>query len=129
MPVPPPPGARMVVGLPTSGSAAKPAHLVTPDLEAHCQKILHRDGLIILEGNVLLLYKKDVQPLRIEANRVIINTREGTVIVDPNTSVLPTVTFGVMRTTQTPAYAPYPTATQVLPQRIIELPVTQTYPR
>ena len=60
----------MVIGVQTSAQQTKPAHLVTPELEAHCQRILHKDGMIILEGNVLLLCKKHAQPIRIEAPRV-----------------------------------------------------------
>lgn len=130
LPVPPPPGSRVVVGLPTSGNAAKPAHLVTPDLEAHCQSIIHRDGLIILEGNVLLLCKKHAQPLRIEAQRVLVNMNDGSFTVEASTRPTPSMApVGVLRMSNQPqpngdVYYPAPPA----PQRVIEFPAWQ-FPR
>jgi hypothetical protein len=101
-PVPMPPmGSRVVVGLPTSGTTSKPAHLVTPELEAHCQRIIHRDHLIILEGNVMLLCKKHAQPIRIEAQRVLVNMRDGSFTVDSTVALTPTTsstTFSINST-------------------------------
>ena len=80
---------------------AKHAHLVTPDFEAHCQRMTHRGDTIILEGDVILLNKKHAQPIRIEAHRVIVNMKDGTFTVE--SEARPTVSgFGVQRTSAVP---------------------------
>lgn len=118
MPVPPPPGARAVVGLPTSNVLARPAQFVTPELEAHCQRITHRDGQVILEGNVMLVSKKHVQPMRIEAQRVIINMRDGSFTVDSNVMA----PVGVMRTAvELPAPTILPAPVAPVQYRVIEV--------
>jgi hypothetical protein len=75
--------------------ALKHAHLVTPDLEAHCTRMTHRGDTIILEGDVILLNKKHAQPIRIEAQRAVINMKDGTITVDGPGS---NSNFGVTRT-------------------------------
>lgn len=126
-PMPPPAGARVVVGMPTSGPATKPAHLVTPDLEAHCQRITHRDGLVILEGNVVLLCKKHAQPIRIEAPRVVVNMKDGSFTVDSQTAPTSATSFGVMRTTNVVMPAPtmpaqaIPVSPYTFERRVIEI--------
>jgi hypothetical protein len=126
-PVPPPAGARVVVGMPTSGTVAMPAHLVTPDLEAHCQRITHRDGLVILEGNVMLLCKKHAQPIRIEAPRVVVNMKDGSFSVDSHAAPASTTSFGVMRTSNVVMPAPampaqsMPVSPYTIERRVIEI--------
>ena len=44
--------------------AVKPVRLVTPDLEAVCERMHHHGDIVVLEGNVLLLCKKHAQPIR-----------------------------------------------------------------
>jgi hypothetical protein len=52
--------------------------LVTPDFEVHCNHITQRGDTIELTGNVLLLCKKNSQPVRIEAQRILLNLNNGT---------------------------------------------------
>jgi hypothetical protein len=96
---------------------------VTPDLEAHCQRIVHKDGMVILEGNVLMICKKHAQPLRIEAPRVVLNMKDGSFTVEAQAlTTLTTSSFGVMRTT---GVVEVP-----MPQRVIQvLPVPASLPR
>lgn len=60
----------------------KHARLVTPDFEAHCERMTQRGDMIILEGNVMLLSKKHAQPMRVEACRVVVNMRDGSFTVE-----------------------------------------------
>ncbi|MBI2804371.1 MAG: hypothetical protein HYX68_05225 [Planctomycetes bacterium] len=88
--------------LTASRGGMKPARLVTPDFEAHCERMSNRGDTIVLEGNVLLLCKKHAQPIRIEAQRVIVNMKDGTFSVEHGARPgLPTH-FGVMRTSTVP---------------------------
>ncbi len=98
----------MVVAVTTSFHETKPAHLVTPELEAHCQRINHKDGMVILEGNVLLLCKKNAQPIRIEASRVVVNMKDGSFVVD--TAAPASSSVGVLRTFNMPVSGPIPLA-------------------
>ena len=61
---------------------AKPVHFVTPELDAHCDRITQRGDSMVLEGNVLLLCKKHAQPIRIEAQCVIVNMKDGSFTVE-----------------------------------------------
>jgi hypothetical protein len=90
----PPP---MMPSLPVSRVAAKPARLVTPEFEAHCDRMTNQGDLIVLEGNVLLLCKKHARPIRIEAQRVVVNMKDGSFRVE-NGGPSTTSSFGVMRT-------------------------------
>lgn len=98
LPVSPPPSARVVLAMPASAQPTKAAHLVTPDLEAYCERIVHRGDTIVLEGNVLLLCKKHAQPIRIEAQRVFVNMNDGSFTVESNARPMTPTSFGVMRT-------------------------------
>jgi hypothetical protein len=98
----PAPGAALVHVVPLTHSV-KPVHLVTPELEAHCERMHHRGDAIVLEGNVLFLCKKHAQPIRIEAQRVIVNMRDGSFIVESDIRPTTSSSFGVQRT---PAAAP-----------------------
>lgn len=93
----PAPGVR-VVQVVQVARHVKPVHLVTPDLEAHCEKMHHRGDAIVLEGNVLLLCKKHAQPIRIEAQRVIVNMRDGSFSVESDVRPVSSSSFGVQRT-------------------------------
>jgi hypothetical protein len=121
VPLPPPPaGARAVVGLPASTQSAPVAHLVTPDFDAHCQRISHRDGHIVLEGNVMLLCKKHAQPIRVEGQRVILNLKDGTFTVE-TASQPPMATYRIHAIN-----TPDQVVDVVMPvpmRRVIELPV------
>jgi hypothetical protein len=77
----------------------RPAKLVTPDFEAHCEKMTHKGDMIVLEGNVLLLCKKHAQPMRVEGQRVLVNMKDGSFSVESAGSMtMPAATsFGVMR--------------------------------
>jgi hypothetical protein len=60
------------------------AHLATPDFDAHCERMSHKGDMVVLEGDVLLMWKKNVrQPMRIEAQRVVLNTQDGSFVVEP----------------------------------------------
>lgn len=63
-------------------SLAKHVHFVTPDLEAHCERMTHRGDVVVLEGDVKLHCKKHGQSIRIEAQRVILNMKDGTFTVE-----------------------------------------------
>lgn len=93
----PVPGVRVIEVVPVVHHA-KPVHLVTPDLDAVCERMHHRGDMVVLEGNVLLLCKKHAQPIRIEAQRAIVNMKDGTFTVESGTHVVPTSGFGVQRT-------------------------------
>jgi hypothetical protein len=77
---------------------SNPVHLVTPDLDARCDRMHHRGDIVVLEGNVLLLVKKHAQPIRIEAQRIHINMRDGSYSVVSDDRSAPASTWGVMRT-------------------------------
>jgi hypothetical protein len=73
---------------------AQTVHLITEHFEAQCDS-LHSSSsgephLIVLEGNVRLISKTSGKPMRLEAPRVIINTRDGTVTVE-GTSTMQTL--------------------------------------
>ena len=99
MPCLPPPG-QMPQPVMQVAHPVRPAKLVTPDLEAHCEKMTHKGDMIVLEGNVLLLCKKHAQPMRIEAQRVTVNMKDGSFSVEGAGSMtMPAATsFGIMRT-------------------------------
>jgi len=101
----PVPGVR-VVSVVQVAHHAKPVHLVTPDLEAHCERMHHRGDAIVLEGNVLLLCKKHAQPLRIEAQRVVVNMRDGSFTVESDVRPASSSSFGVQRTSAVPLMSP-----------------------
>ena len=87
----------------------RPAHFVTPELDVHCERIIHVGDQVILEGNVLLLCKKHAQPIRIEAQRVAINMKDGSFTVDSMPRTI-TTSFGVQRRFRRDAavlHAPY----------------------
>jgi hypothetical protein len=84
----------------------KLVHLVTPDLEAHCQRIHHQGDMVVLEGNVLLLCKKHAQPIRIEAQRIIVNMKDGSFSVESDIRPMPASAFGVLRTSAVTAPTP-----------------------
>lgn len=83
--------------IPAAGLHPALARLETPDFEAHCEKITHRGDTVILEGSVLLLVKKHAQPLRINAQRVIVNMKDGSYTVEHARQVH-TSGFGILRT-------------------------------
>jgi hypothetical protein len=95
------PGVR-VVQIVQVARHVKPVHLVTPDLEAHCERMHHRGDAIVLEGNVLLLCRKHAQPIRIEAQRVIVNMRDGSFSVESDVRPVSSSSFGVQRTSAVP---------------------------
>jgi hypothetical protein len=101
------PAPRMVIGVTTSVQQGKPAHLVTPELEAHCQRIIHKDGSIILEGNVLMLCKKHAQPIRIEASRVVVNMKDGSFVVESGGVTVTTTSFSTGKKVAVPMTGPY----------------------
>jgi hypothetical protein len=72
----------------------------SPDFEVHCEKIAHRGDTVVFEGNVLLLSKKHAQPIRINAQRVILNMKDGSYTVESGrvSTTTPISTFGVLRT-------------------------------
>ncbi len=77
--------APMVQGLPMSlpiPPRAKHAHFVTPDFDAHCERITHRGDNVILEGNAMLLCKKHAQPIRVEGQRIVVNMKDGSFSVE-----------------------------------------------
>jgi hypothetical protein len=79
-----------VVSLPTT-APIKIARLVTPDFEAHCEKMTHKGDTIVLEGNVMFLSKKHANPLRVEAHRIVVNMKDGSFMVDSEVRPMPTV--------------------------------------
>jgi hypothetical protein len=93
----PVPGIR-VIHVVQVAQQTRPVHLVTPDLEAHCERMHHQGDTVILEGNVLLLCKKHALPMRIEAQRVAVNMRDGSFHVDSMVRQMPVSSFGVQRT-------------------------------
>lgn len=88
---------------------AQHAHLVTPDLEAHCERMIHKGDMIMLEGEVRLVSRKNGQPVRIEAHRVLLNMKDGTYTVESDVCPARTSRFGVSRTSgeNTLRYVPY----------------------
>jgi hypothetical protein len=78
---------------------AKPAKLVTPDFEAHCDHMIQRGDTIQLVGNVLLLCKKYAQPLRVEGQRILLNLNDGSFVVEAGPALprLPAPAIGVLR--------------------------------
>ena len=132
-PMPPSHGAR-VIELATIAPRPSVAHLVTPDLDAHCERMPHRGDVVILEGNVLLLCKKHAQPIRIEAQRVIVNMKDGsfTVESDPRPTTA-TSSFGVMRTSGLEILPSHVTFEMFLPaqsftpqNRVIQMPAERS---
>lgn len=75
------------------------AHLVTPDLEAHSERMTHKGDMILLEGDVRLVSRKNGQPIRIEAHRVMLNVNDGTFVVESDVRpARPVHGFGTLRT-------------------------------
>ncbi|HZZ82440.1 MAG TPA: hypothetical protein VFE62_28335 [Gemmataceae bacterium] len=87
------------------------AKFVTPDFEAHCAHISQRGDTVELTGNVLLLCKKNAQPVRIEAQRIVLNLANGTYVAD-SVSTLPAMSMpmsvGTMRMSIIAEPAPRP---------------------
>jgi hypothetical protein len=77
----------------------QPVHFATPDLDARCERIQQRGDVIVLEGNVLLLVKKHAQPVRIEAQRVIVNMRDGSFSVVSDDRPATTTSYRVIQST------------------------------
>ena len=83
--------------------AAKPAKLVTPDFEAHCDQMIQEGNTIQLNGNVMLLCKKYAQPLRVEGQRIVINLNDSSFVVETGpvlpraSAAVPAVGYGIMR--------------------------------
>ncbi|MBM3993594.1 MAG: hypothetical protein FJ303_05500 [Planctomycetes bacterium] len=107
--VPPPPGGIGVVQvIPVQSTRAvtvvamaqpvRPVRLVTPDLEAHCERMHHHGDTVVLEGNVLLFVKKHAQPIRVEAHRVVVNMKDGSFAVESQIRPAMPSTFGIQRT-------------------------------
>jgi hypothetical protein len=76
----------------------KPVRFATPDLDGHCERMSHQGDTVVLEGNVVLLVKKHAQPIRIEAQRVIVNMRDGSFQVTSTASAPAPSNFGIQRT-------------------------------
>jgi hypothetical protein len=71
----------------------------TPDLEVHCEKMTHRGDMVIFEGSVMLLSKKHAQPIRVNAQRVMLNLKDGSYSVESaGRMAIPVSSFGVLRT-------------------------------
>ncbi len=82
--------------IPAAALHSAPARFETPDLEAHCQKITHRGDIVILEGSVLMLIKKHAQPVRVNAERVSVNMKDGSYTVETARQIS-TSGFGVVQ--------------------------------
>jgi hypothetical protein len=84
--VTPAPPAEYVVPIraPVDAPRTQHAHLFTLDLEAHCERMVHTGNTILLEGDVLLLCRKNGQPVRIEAHRVILNMNDRSFTAESN---------------------------------------------
>jgi hypothetical protein len=95
---------------------ARPARFVTPELEAHCERMTHRGDQIILEGHVLLLCKKHAQPIRIEAERVVVNMKDGSFQVESTPQTVTTTSFGVSQTPK--AVAPRSSVSPTAPTEV-----------
>jgi hypothetical protein len=99
MPAPPMMGPHVTYMAVNLG--ARPAKLVTPDFEAHCDHMIQRGDTIQLVGNVMLLCKKYAQPLRIEGQRILLNLNDGSFVVETGPAlprpVAPAIGVGVMR--------------------------------
>ncbi len=82
-------------------SGARPAKLVTPDFEAHCDHMIQKGDTIQLVGNVMLLCKKYAQPLRIEGQRIVLNLNDGSFVVEAGPALprvsAPAVGVGMLR--------------------------------
>jgi hypothetical protein len=103
----PVPGIRVVQ---VAQHHVRPVHFVTPDLDAHCERMHHQGDMVVLEGNVLMVCKKHAQPIRIEAQRVVVNMRDGSFRVESNVQPMPApTTFGVQRTSAVEERSPYRT--------------------
>lgn len=100
-PMPPP-------GLPTVPSPARPSvHLVTPQFEAHCEKLSTTGSgeNVILEGDVTLTCKRNGQTLRIQGQRVTVKLADGSFTVEGTGAVnMPAVNLPPMP----PVYVPAP---------------------
>jgi hypothetical protein len=95
----PVPGGQVMQVVQVVHHHVTPAHFVTPDLDVRCDRMQQTGDIIVLEGNVLLLSKKHAQPMRIEAERVILNMSNGSFTVDSAVRPAPPSTgFGVQRT-------------------------------
>jgi hypothetical protein len=109
-PVPPFPHhmVRQVI-LPKNVAPTHHAHLVTADLEAHCERMIHKGDMILLEGEVRLVSRKHGQSIRIEAHRVLLNVKDGTFTVESDASPARATQFGISRTSaaDAPACNPY----------------------
>ena len=82
---------------PVNVPQAQHAHLVTPDLEAHCERMIHKGEMIMLEGEVRLVSRKNGQHIRIEAHRVLLNMNDGTFTVESDVCPARTGQRGVSR--------------------------------
>lgn len=63
---------------------AQSVHLVTPHFDAHCERLrcAGSSDRLILEGNVCLTCNRDGRTMRIHAQRLLVNVREGTFAVE-----------------------------------------------
>jgi hypothetical protein len=111
----PVPGVR-VISVVQVAHHVQPVHFVTPELEAHCEHMHHRGDMVILEGSVLLVCKKHAMPIRIEAQRVIVNMRDGSYTVESGAPI--STSFGIQRTgaVMPPTVAPVPRSSEPAPR-------------
>lgn len=82
MPMPMPMAHRIV----PVATPAKHVHFASPDLEAHCERMTHRGDVVVLEGDVKLHCRKHGQSIRIDAQRVTVNMKDGTFTVESDTT-------------------------------------------
>jgi hypothetical protein len=87
-----------VILTPTTTKHLPMPRFETPDLEVHCEKMTHRGDMVVFEGDVMLLSKKHAQPIRVNAQRVILNLKDGSYAVESARQIsLPVSSFGVLR--------------------------------
>jgi hypothetical protein len=118
LPVPTQPVARPAGLIPRAPSAVALPRFETPDLEVHCEKMSHRGDTMVFEGKVMLLNKKHVQPVRIEAHCVVLNLKDGSFTVEAHGPATSTTSFGVLRMTIADC-----------PATCVPIPVLETVPR
>lgn len=79
-----------VMEVPTQPVAKHNVHLVTPLLEAYCERLTSDAGnpdRLVLEGDVQVTCKRNGQSVRIQGQRVLVNLSEGTFTVESVTGI------------------------------------------
>jgi hypothetical protein len=120
--------APQPVAAPARPVGQQNVHLVTPHLEAHCERLTSAGSpdQIMLEGDVNLICNRNGQAIHIQGQRVLVNLSDGTFTVESLPQMRPSMpvqTLPVQRTRAVAPAATYPQPASYAPTSHVAPPV------